>query len=169
MHFASALTTMVLAAKINAAKIEAEMDYLSQYESQYGGLNGYGLGSGPAGPSLDPISLGIRDLDHGIRDLGLGSHDLGLGLGSRDLGLGSRDLGLGSRDLGLGLGSLDRGLAPEPVRTIREPLRDEHYDNDYVHAHIEHHEEPVFFDVPVTYEETEYQIAHKIEPEIRTR
>ena len=57
MHFATALTTVVLAAKANAAKIEAEMNYLDQYESQYGlGGLGLGLGHGPSGPSLEPLS-----------------------------------------------------------------------------------------------------------------
>lgn len=64
-------------------------------------------------------------------------------------------------------------VAPEPAYvapavTIREPLH-EHYQEDYVHAHADYVERDVIVDVPVQYDETEYQIAHKIEYETRTR
>ena len=53
MHFASSLTTFILAAQANAASLEADSNFLSLYESQYG----LGLGSYPSGPSLPDLDL----------------------------------------------------------------------------------------------------------------
>ena len=53
MHFASSLTTVVLAAQANAAALEAS-DWLAAYESQYG----LGLGGYASGPTLPPLDYG---------------------------------------------------------------------------------------------------------------
>ena len=43
------------------------------------------------------------------------------------------------------------------------------YDDEYVHTHVEYGEADKFRDIPVVYEEIEYTIDHRNEPELRTR
>ena len=43
------------------------------------------------------------------------------------------------------------------------------YGNEYEHQHIDYGEADKFVEVPIEYEEIEYTIDHKNEPELRTR
>jgi hypothetical protein len=114
MHFATAMTTFVFAAKVNAASLEAEMFNVDRYLSQYG------LGDSNYGPQLGPLGNGYPVY-----------------------------------------------AAPE---RRREPAPHHGgYNHDYEHGHVDYVEETTIIDVPVEYDETEYQIAHNIETEVRTR
>lgn len=43
------------------------------------------------------------------------------------------------------------------------------YDDEYAHNHVEYGEADKFRDIPIVYDEIEYTIDHKNEPEVRTR